>query len=72
MATPHWRRRWHASDLVQLSILRHDNNMAIIIPNGLSHSWVRKLFAEAAKVYAYGNPHPTPATKPSKKRRKRG
>lgn len=71
MATPSWRRRWHASDLVQLTILRHDNNMAIIIPNGLTESWVRRLFDEAARVYAYGNPPPTPASRPVKKRRGR-
>ena len=70
MTTKAWRRRWHASDLVQLTILRHDNNLAILIPNGLTHSWVRRLFEEAAKVYAYGNPHPTPAAKPAKKRKR--
>lgn len=62
MASPAWRRRWDASRVGKSTVLVHDKKQCVIvITNGLSDSYVRRLFEEAARVYGYGNTKPRDA-----------
>lgn len=55
-------KRWSVDSGVELTVLKHDRKLAIVIPNNLSPSWVRRLFAEAANLYEQANPYPTPGS----------
>lgn len=60
--TPAWRRRWDITKKANgVVVLKHDRNIAIVLPTGLSPSHVNRLLSEAARVYGYGQPKKRPA-----------